>query len=218
MTFRPKNELELDQLDDDALVEYVVAAREAGSEEEFIKATGILVYRRYEAMLGYTMKSDKITSIHDAEDIVGQAIAHALRPSFEGGSAGEFFGRVWTILDRRIIDFHRKAGRTPPADSLDAYDADRPDPYDVTPGKGGDFVDGFVIREEWGRAVAKLSPRDLEIVRLRARGFEAKEVIERMQADGFDGADDLTVDNVNQIYSRFKRANREPLTGDTGIA
>ena len=217
MAFRPKNEQELDQLDDDSLVEYVIAAREAEETAEFIKATGILVYRRYEVMLAYTMKQGKeIQNVSDAEDIVGQAIASAIKPSFEGGSAGEFFSRLWTILDRRIIDFKRKRGRAPKISSLDDcdYDSDRPNPYDVTPAGGGDFVDGLVAREGWGAAISGLSERDLEIVRLRARGYRAKEVIELMRDNGFDGAEDLTVANVNQVYSRFKRDNRDHLTGE----
>ena len=218
MAFRPKNESELDQLDDDDLVEYIVAARGAGETEEFVRATGILVYRRYEVMIAYTMKDDKINSIQDAEDIVGQAIANAIAPSFEGGSAGEFFSRLWTILDRRIVDFHRKRMRTPDASSLDAYDGDKPDPYEVTPSGGGDFVNGVWIRDGWGRAIAGLSERNLEIVRLRAQGYSAKEVIERMREDGIDGAAELTVENVNQVYSRFRKDSRESLTGETGPA
>jgi DNA-directed RNA polymerase specialized sigma24 family protein len=218
LTFRPKNESELDQLDDDDLVNYVVSAREAGETDEFVRATGILVFRRYEAMLGYTMKHEKITRIVDAEDIVGQAIAHAINPTFSGGSAGEFFSRVWTILDRRIIDFLRKQGRSPQTSSLDSYDDGKPDPYVVTPAGGGDFVDGFVLREEWGKVIADMSPRNVEIVRLRAQGYSAKEVIELMQNDGIDGADELTVANVNQVYSRFKRDSRDSLAGDSGNA
>lgn len=214
MAFRRKNEPELDQLDDDALVEYIVSAREADETGEFVKATGILVYRRYEVMLSYTLKV--IDGRHDAEDVVGQAIAHAIAPSFRGGSAGEFFSRLWTILDRRIADFHRKQGRTPKHSSLDQYDAERPDPYDVTPSRDGDFVDGLAIRSVWELAVSELSERNLEIVVLRAQGYSAKEVIARMRRDGFDGADELTVANVNQVFSRFMKDSREPLTGDSG--
>ena len=223
MAFRPKNESELDQLDDDDLVEYIVAARGAGETAEFVRATGVLVYRRYEVMIAYTMKpgadgKKKVDRIEDAEDIVGQAIASAIAPSFEGGSAGEFFSRLWTILDRRIVDFYRKKERTPNASSLDAYDADKPDPYDVTPSRDGDFVNGVWIRDGWGRAIAGLSERNLEIVRLRAQGYSAKEVIEQMREDGIDGAAELTVENVNQVYSRFRKVSRESLTGETGPA
>jgi hypothetical protein len=79
-------------------------------------------------------------------------------------------------------------------------------------------VDGFVLREEWGKVIAEMSPRNVEIVRLRAQGYSAKEVIELMQNDGIDGADELTVANVNQVYSRFKRDSRDSLAGDSGNA
>ena len=42
----------------------------------------------------------------------------ALTAAFDGSSAGELRSFVWTIADRRVVDFYRRAGRANQADSL----------------------------------------------------------------------------------------------------
>lgn len=210
MTFRPKNDLELDQLDDDALVAYVVAARRAGQAEAFQEAVAVLVYRRERQF--FWIARSKVPTDGDAEDIVYEAFFGIIRGSFDGERTDQFFAWAFRILRNKIADFHRKARLQ--TVSLDDLGRDDLNGYELVGSEDGDFTEVVDLMLLWEAALAGESERDARIVELRKDGSPAREVIEILIEEGVDGAGEVTVANVNTIFSRFKKKNRPIFEGD----
>jgi RNA polymerase sigma factor (sigma-70 family) len=123
------------------------------------------------------------------EDVTGEVLISAIQSAFDGSSIGEFSVWLRTITQRRIADFHRRrAATTVPID-------------DVTVIAPAD--DEVELNDLIERLLARLNAehrRVVELVVLQGRG--AAEI------------DGVSVANVHQITSRFRRALREEL--DTG--
>lgn len=210
MTFRPKNDLELDQLDDDDLVEYVVAARRAGETGTYRDAVAILVYRREGQFYG--IARSKVPTDADANDIVYEALLGIIKGSFDGERTDQFFAWAFRILRNKIADFHRKS--RPKTVSLDDLGKNDLKGYELVGSEDGDFTEMVDLIVLWEDALARESERDARIVELRKDGSPAKEVIEILIEEGVDGAGEVTVANVNTIFSRFKKKNRPIFEGD----
>ena len=103
--FEPRNEQELSQLDDEALLEHIAAARARGELEYTQRALAIIVFRHYDDIVRRV--KIKIPTA-DVEDVAQEAVVSAIRSSLDGKSVGQF--RTWLnrIVSRRIADYHRK--------------------------------------------------------------------------------------------------------------
>lgn len=213
MDFRPKNDLELDQLGDDDLVQYVVEAREAGADDAYREAVAMLVYRREGQFFG--IARSKVPTNSDAEEIVYEAFLGVIKGSFDGERTDQFFAWAFRILRNKIADFHRK--KKLPTTSLDGFGGKETNGYEIVGSIDGDFTDMVELIELWESALAEESERDARIVELRKDGYPAKQVIEILIEEGLDGAGDLTVANVNTILSRFKKKNRPIFVGDPDL-
>jgi RNA polymerase sigma factor (sigma-70 family) len=210
LTFRPKNDLELDQLDDDDLVQYVVAAREAGDADAFRNGVAMLVYRRERQFFWIARK--KVPTDSDADEIVYEAFLGIIRGSFDGERTDQFFAWAFRILRNKIADFHRR--KRLPSVSLDEFGKGGANGYEMVGSEDGDFTEVVDLMVLWESALARESVRDARIIELRKDGSPAKEVIEILIEEGVDGAGEVTVANVNTIFSRFKKKNRPIFEGD----
>ena len=103
--FRELSDGELDRLSDEELLAYIVDARSAGGAEAARRALMFLVHGYWGSLVARARL--KIPPA-DVEDVAGEALATAIKSSFDGQSRGEF--RVWlnTIIRRRIADYHRR--------------------------------------------------------------------------------------------------------------
>jgi len=123
------------------------------------------------------------------EDVTADVLVSAIQSAFDGTSVGEFAVWLRTITARRIADFHRRpVARTVPLDDVEL----------IAPSE-----DEVVLADLIERVLGRLSAEHRRVVE--------QVVFEGRAASEIDG---VSVANVHQITSRFRRALREEL--DTG--
>jgi DNA-directed RNA polymerase specialized sigma24 family protein len=207
--FRELPEHALSGLDDDALIDYLRAARDAGRHGAMKLAVAVLVFGYHDTLMNRARL--KLPEA-DVADVVSETLASAIASAFDGSSVGEFKSWLHTILSRRIADYHDARTRTPKTAAL--------------PGEhlGDEGV--------WGE-----EPSDpFEGDALHARGClqqaycelerDSHRAVIDLYVLGPNGAADtaaligkgMTEANVHQIASRFQRRFKELLDedGDTG--
>jgi RNA polymerase sigma factor (sigma-70 family) len=193
--FRPLDDAALERLDDDALIAYMREAR-ANGHPSAGNALAILVYGHWPNVERRVRM--KVPREH-VEDLTGDIVVDAIASAFEGTSIGEFRSWLNTITQRAIADFHRRGpGRFKRADQAPELAAD-PETGEVE------------LRDAIERVMARLRPAHQRVVDLVV--FEGRPAAEAARADP-----GMTVDNVHQIVSRFRKALRGELEagGDTG--
>jgi RNA polymerase sigma factor (sigma-70 family) len=191
---QPLDESRLQRLDDDALIDYMRRAREAGHASAAL-ALAIIVYGHWSNVERRVRL--KIPSQH-VEDLTGDVIADAITSAFNGTSVGEFRSWLATITQRAIADFYR---RGPGRAKTEEISDDRAAPSD----------EGAVeVHDAIARVLAKLRPDHARVVDIVV--FE-----DGSAADAACEVPGMTEPNVHQIVSRFRRALREELDpgGDT---
>jgi DNA-directed RNA polymerase specialized sigma24 family protein len=204
--FRPRSDLELGALDDDALIAHMRAARAAGDRGQVRLALEILVY-------GHLENVERRVALKvppaDVELVAGQAFDSAFKAAFDGASVGEFRSWLHTIIDRRIADYHRRPpGRAVPLD--DVHEAALTE---------DDETGAVAARSAVDQVLSELNPLHREVVELAV--FSPAQPTAAETADRINAADPspdpaMTEANVNQICSRFRKRLREVLTrGDT---
>ena len=120
------------------------------------------------------------------EDVTADVLVSAIQSAFDGTSVGEFAVWLRTITARRIADFHRRrVAQTVPLDDVTL----------VAPSED-EVVVGDLIEQVLG-GLNESHRRVVELV-----------VFEGRAASEVDG---VSVANVHQITSRFRRALREEL-------
>jgi RNA polymerase sigma factor (sigma-70 family) len=199
LKFRSKNESELQNLDDDDLVAYMVKARDTGHDADVRLAAWILVGGRYKQILALVRQ--KVRDYHDAEDITQTVIEQAVKARFDGVHTGEFFSLVVTIRKRRVADYLEKKAREP---ALETSGEDGSDSY-ATLSSSDDFEAEIDLALLCQDLLDEYSERDRMVIQLRIAGDPAKEVAEAVIASGVDGCEGLTSVNCDTIYSRFRK-------------
>lgn len=195
---------------------YAIEARNSGDEPAYRDALGHLVQRRYGVLIAKARM--KMASMEDAQDVVGEVLANVMQLGFAGEHVGEFFAFVKMILRRRIADFYRDHEGDPeiePFDGLPDTEGSGPAAYE-TVGEEGGFL-GVEIDDLWRQAISGESERDARVIRLKLAGFSAAEVVEIIALEGLDGGERLSEDNVNTIYSRFRKSNEDLFLGEPEI-
>jgi RNA polymerase sigma factor (sigma-70 family) len=204
--FTPLNDLELDALDDDALIAYIRRARDMGHAAAARLALRVLVFGHMDNVeRRVRMKVPQ----HAVDDVAGEAFDSAFVSAFDGNSVGEFRSWLNTIVNRRIADYHRRP-RTqeqamPPADE---DDRGAPPELSVEPDTGAVEAQSVV-----DQAMAELSPLHERVVDLSIFSDGqpgAAEVAERITAATDEP---MTAANVYQITSRFRKRVKELLAG-----
>lgn len=208
--FRELNDAELNDLSDDALIEYVIAARQAGREDAAKLAIQILAFgymgvveRRVRLRMQGLAESDR-------ELVAGAVLFSALASAFGGASVGEFRAWIHRITDRRIADFHRRP-RPRPAPLPEEHESEEEiwgETLFVPDGTGA--VDTWSVVEQ---ALDELSETHRGVVELcRFSGYSAREaadIVNERFGDRLSTA--IKEPNVHKIASRFEHRLRDLL-------
>lgn len=203
--FRPRNEHELDQLDDEALLAYYAAARELGHPSAG-RALGVLVFRYFPDV--HRRCRAKVPPA-DAEDVAQEAVVSAIRSRLDGKSVGEF--RTWLnrIVGRRIADYTRKP--RPDTTALAEEHADDEQIWGASgfhhPETGKIEIDELV-----DKALEDLSEAHREVIEIFV--FEdqaAADAAARVNDKHPELNPPMSIDNVSQIAKRFRERLRELL-------
>jgi RNA polymerase sigma factor (sigma-70 family) len=202
--FRELTELELGQLNDEQLVDYLRAAREAGRPEAMRPAIAVLVLGYWDTLIGRARL--KLPEA-DVEDVAAEAMMSALASAFDGRSVGEFRSWLHTILSRRIADYFEARKRRPATTELASEHAGEDDVWGSEPAEPfeGDALHAQdCLREAYDELT---EPRHRSVIDLYVLGpHSAGEAAARLGSG-------MTEANVHQISSRFQRRFRELLDG-----
>ena len=209
MPFRRRKDYELGPLEDEELLAYAVAARDAGETDAMQEALAILVFRRYDNLVRRAgLKVPKA----DAEDIASKTIADAIVARFQGTSEGEFWKLVSTILARRIADFLEKRKRSLDEAPLPEEHADDEDIHGGPAAVTQDPTTALGAQDVIDRRLDALSDVHRRVVELSVfEDLEAKDVAERVNEEHPGLNPPMSVDNVHQITSRFRKDLRDDL-------
>ncbi len=206
--FKPLRPHQLARLSDDALVDYLHAARVAGEAAAEREAAAYLAYAFEPTIRGWVARS---TPPDDVEDVVMEVIASALRTAFDGRVVGQFGSFLKQISRRRVADHFRERGRRLDTGPLpEEHSGD--DVWGTWP-SDADEGDAVALADAVDRVLAGLNPLHRKVVRLYFGGMEGFEdlpadgVCARLAAEG----ERVSPDNVAKIASRFREALREEL-------
>ncbi len=200
--FERKPDHELDRLDDEAIVAYARAARDAGDHAAGERAIAILVYGHWPNIERRVRM--KIPQEH-VDEVTAETLTSAIQSAFNGTSVGEFRAWLATITKRRIADYHRRAEKRPATVPL------LPDPDEPgVPHPAAASEEGIVeTQDAVERVLAALSQAHRRVVEVVL--FEG-----RTASQAAHQVPGMREDNVHQIVSRFRRALRRALQdGDT---
>jgi DNA-directed RNA polymerase specialized sigma24 family protein len=210
MPFRRRTDYELDRLPDDEILAYAVAAREAGDRKAMEDALAILIFRRYDDLV---RRARLKVPTEDAEDVAARALSDAALAAFEGASEGEFWKLVSRVLQRRVSDYWEKRERSPDTAPLPEEHADDEDVHGKTAAVSSDPTTAVDAQDVIDEVLGRLNDVHRRVVELSIEGFSAQEVSARLNAEDPDLDPPMSVDNVHQITSRFRRDLREALEG-----
>jgi RNA polymerase sigma factor (sigma-70 family) len=202
--FRELPEHRLNDLDDEALVEYLRAAREAGCHEAMKPAVAVLVYGYHE-----TLRNRARLKLPDGEvdDVVAETMASAVASFFGGSSVGEFKSWLHTILSRRIADFHEARKRSPKTAPLPSEHQGEDEVWGREPAVPFEG-DAQHARDCIRRAYEELdNDRHRRVIDLYLLGPHSAAEAAELVGDGMSEA------NVHQIASRFQSRVKELLEG-----
>jgi RNA polymerase sigma factor (sigma-70 family) len=196
---RALTEAELERLHDDALIDYMRRARAAGHASAG-DALAILVFGHWSNV---ERRVRMKLPAAEVEDLTGDIVADAIASAFAGTSVGEFRSWIATITRRAIADYYRRGSGRARTVALPGESDAAPEP--AAPDERGsvevsDAIERVMaaLREDHRRVV------DLVVFADRSAAEAAIEVPGMSEA------------NVHQVVSRFRRALREQLDGDTG--
>ena len=191
--FRPLNESELLDLDDDALIEYMRRAR-AASHGSAALALHVMVYGHWATV--QRRVALKLPAAY-VEDLTGDIIVDAIASAFDGTSVGQFRAWLRTITDRAVADFYRRGAGQVKTDELSA--AGEP---------AAPSAEGLVeIRDAIERVMSGLRDDHRRVI--ESFVFEG-----RPAADAAGEVPGMTEANVHQIASRFRKALARELDAD----
>lgn len=199
MTFRDRPDEELHQLDDDALVAYGRAARDAGDLAAARRALAFLVY-------GYEADVHRRVSLrvprHAADEVTRDVLIRAVAAAFDGRSTGQFRSWMNTIIERTAADYFRTASRRPKETEL-ASEADEDVIWSAVPRVDGETRE-VELRLLVDEILESLNEIHRAVIDLHVfAGYSAREVCDRI--------DGISEDNVAKIASRFRSRLRERL-------
>ena len=112
--FRPLDETMLQDLDDAALIAYILDARGAGDRGSAEIALKIFAFGMEDAVRAFVRGRLDSHSETEIEEVIGRALEDAIRSisNLRGSTPQEARGFVFKIARLRIADFHRR-GRLP---------------------------------------------------------------------------------------------------------
>lgn len=207
--FRELPEHALSGLSDDALVDYLRSAREAGRHDAMKAAVAVLVYGYHDSLMN---RARLKLPEPDVADVVSETLASAIASAFDGSSVGEFRSWLHTILSRRIADYHDARTRRPKTAPLPGEHVGDEEVWGDEPSEPfeGDALHARACIEQAYRELERDDHRaviDLYVLGPHSAADSAAQV-----------GGGMTEANVHQIASRFQRRVRELLEegSDTG--
>jgi len=214
MTFKRRLPGDLDNLDDEALIAYAVAAREAGDFDAMKDALAVIANRRLPDMI---RRARIKVPPADAEDVAMQAFGDAVLANFEGTSVGEFVNLQRRVLSRRIADYHKKVERSP--DTVELPEEHRDDEEESRHRRdvafSPDETGGVDVQDVIDQALAELSDQHRRTVELYVfEDLSAESTANQVNREFPDSNPKMSVDNVQQIKARFKKQLRKLLEID----
>lgn len=211
MDFSRKTEHELDLLDDDALIAYMAAARDADHHDEARTALGVLAYRRLPDL---TRRISMKAPAADVDDLASEVLASALKSAFAGEHMGEFVNWLHTIADRRVADAYRR--KRPEEVPLPEEHEEAENIWGEA-AVTGDFTGAVDVRALTEQLYAELSePHQGVVDHYVFEGFSANETAEQVNMSFTDLDPPMTEDNVHQIAKRFRDELRRRLDDESG--
>jgi RNA polymerase sigma factor (sigma-70 family) len=202
LNLKPTSEHELARLKDEELIAYAVGARDAGQRDAFETAAKLFAGRRM-GLVSYWVSQK--TDPEEVDEITGKALVSIINgiTGVTGSSPGEFVEWMRTVTRRRIADHYRAKEKLPGFTPLD----DQPKDEGQWTEKAGepDSTGGVDTALVVDAALNRLNEVKREVVEKRIEGYSAKETAE-MSRDP-----DMTPVNVDQIFSRFKKALKKEL-------
>jgi RNA polymerase sigma factor (sigma-70 family) len=208
-SFRTLNDAELDRLDSDALIAHIRAANEAGGHEDGRRALAILVFRHFDDVRRRV--AIKVPTA-DVEDVAMEAVTSAIRAAFDGTAIGQFVLWLDRIVRRRIADYHRRAESRPNEVALPEEHEQAEEIWGEA-ATSPDDTGAVDVQSAIDRALDGLSPPHRRVVDLFVfDDLPARETADRINDELGDELErPMSVDNVNQIVSRFRKATRAML-------
>lgn len=209
ISFRPRLEHELYALDDDELLAYILAARDAQAHEYAGTATHMLLYK-HEPRIRERIRWKLPEHLRHHADTVAEWVLErvttsALRLKLEGETVGHWVSWWQTSVDRQIISFFRsKQGQ--------ALEGERDLPSekqgaDAPPDRlGTDFDEARMIeRVLYGQIVASVLD---ELSNSTHRAIVRAAFWDDRRSKDIAAEHGETPNNIDQIKSRFRRALR----------
>ena len=194
-------------LADEQILAYVVAARTAGQPAHAGRALQILAFGYRDIVL---FRVSRKVPRHDAEEVADagllRAIGAALKPgAFAGGTVGEFRSWMHTIVDRQVVDYWRKAGRSPEETQLPEEHEGDDDTRGSTAAIAPDESGAVDVQAVIDQALGELGDAHRGVIeRYVFGGRSAGETAQEL-------GDGMTENNVHQIAARFRKRMRELL-------
>ncbi len=199
MSFRELPDHELSRLDDDALVAYGRAAREAGQPRAARAALAILIWG-LEDLVRHRVALR--TPAHAVDEITRDVLVRAVGAAFDGRSVGEFRSWLNTIIQRTVADHYRTQERRV-QETARSEEHDDDEVWGAA-SRVADETGAVELRMVVDEVIATLPDAHGEVIDLYVfDGFTASEVCERIPS--------MSEANVHQIASRFRTAVRERL-------
>lgn len=210
--FRQLDEARLAELDEAALIEYLLDARAAGDEDQADLALKMFAFGMEDALRGFVRS--RLNSHGDAviEEVAERALEDAIQsiPTLRGSTREEARGFVFRIARFRIADFLRR-GRL---NTTSIDDDDRPDSprrqERLSVGDESDVVDTTLLLDQLLNELREDHRAVVELFVLS--GYSARETVDQVRSR-FEGRfnDSMSEQNVHQIASRFRKDLRARL-------
>lgn len=200
--FRVRSDAELQALDDDALIEYICASRDAGELAATRRAVQILTWG---LMSMITARMRLRVPGQYLEEASMEAFEKAARGSFRGESIGQFRSWCNAIINGTANDVLRRHYRERAALGVVAsLDDESLHEESRVVSESGAVELGLVAEE----VLATMNDEHRIVIELHVfEGLTAPEVCEQL--------DGMSPDNVAQIASRFRKRMREALDDGT---
>jgi RNA polymerase sigma factor (sigma-70 family) len=212
--FRELNESELPGLSDEKLVEYAVAARNAGAADAERLALQVLAY----GLLPFVQAQvAKRVPIGDVADVASEALTAAIKSlhtttaAFRGTTLPEFRGWLRRIAQFQVVEYWRGRERQLDTQPLPSEHERNEQVFGEEPG-AEDFTDDTALRDVVDRLLDALDAPKRRVVELKVfEGYSAAETAEIVNAEFPDLNPKMTDTNADQIASRFRKELRRKL-------
>lgn len=207
--FKRLSEGELGQLSNEGLVDYVIAAREAGERGAERDGVGHLAFG-FEDTIRSWVRMGMGSAPQDVDDVVMEVLVSAVRSSFEGKVIGEFASFLKTIAARRVADYFRDRGRQLAITPLGSEHEGDDDTWGDEPFWEDDPT-AIEVREIVESVLETRNEEHRQVIRLY--GSEVFGFQDLPAGDVAAQMDGISEANVHKIWSRFKQDVRAKLDG-----